>query len=77
MLVPTRLTAVTVPLVAVKLLVPTVPTTASSKVTVKVMASLVTLATVASVTLLTLGGVTSAMLLSSSTWAKLPLLNTL
>ena len=48
LVVPTWVTEVTVPLVAVKLEVLTVPTTASSKVAVKVMASLVTLAVVAS-----------------------------
>ena len=54
-LLSTLVTEPTVPLVALKLPVPTVPTTASSKLTWKVRASLVTAAAVSSVTLLTTG----------------------
>ena len=53
------MTELTVPLVAVKLLVPTVPTSASVKVTVKVMAELVVVADALSVTVVTVGAVVS------------------
>ena len=62
--VPTWETEDTVPLVAVKLEVLTVPTTASSKVAVKVMASLVTLAVVASETDVMAGALVSMPWLS-------------
>ena len=54
-MLPTCVTEVTVPLVAVKLPTPTVPTRAALKVTVKLMGSLVTAAAVVSVTVLTVG----------------------
>ena len=60
MLEPTCATEVMLPLVAVKLLVPTVPTTASSKVTVKVIGSLV-VPDVGSVTVLTAGARVSSV----------------
>ena len=58
-MVPTRVTDDTVPLVAVKLDVPTVPKTASLKLAVKVTVSLVTLAEVVSVTAVMVGAVVS------------------
>ncbi len=66
----TAVTDVTVPLVAVKLLVLTVPTTASSKVTVNVMA-LLAVPLVASVTVLTTGALVS--MACASKLAKLAL----
>ena len=57
-------TLLTVPFVAVKLPVPTVPTTASSNVTSKLIISLVTAAKVVSVTVLTLGASVSRPWLS-------------
>ena len=55
MFAPAGVTFVTVPFVAVKLPAPTVPTTASSNVTTKLIVSFVTNAVVRSLTTLTLG----------------------
>ena len=81
----TVVTELTVPLVAVKLATPTVPTTASPKTTLKVIGSFVTLAAVLSVTAVTAGAMVSyaklmvleagpALPAASITWAAKVLL---
>ena len=81
----TVVTELTVPLVAVKLATPTVPTTASPKTTLKVIGAFVTLAAVLSVTAVTAGAMVSyaklmvleagpALPAASITWAAKVLL---